>query len=90
MGRTGIITPSAILDPIPLSGVTISHATLHNFEEIERLNVNEGDIVLIERAGDVIPKIVKVVKKESEGFFKPPKYCPSCGSEILEKRVVQA
>jgi DNA ligase (NAD+) len=85
VGRTGIITPSAILEPAPLSGVIISHATLHNFEEIERLNVNEGDIVLIERAGDVIPKIVKVVRKESEGFFKPPKNCQSCGSKVVKE-----
>ena len=85
VGRTGTITPSAILDPVALAGVTISHATLHNFEEIERLNVNEGDIVLIERAGDVIPKIVKVVKKEKEGFFKPPHNCQSCGSEIVKE-----
>ncbi|MCA6072479.1 MAG: NAD-dependent DNA ligase LigA [Endomicrobium sp.] len=85
VGRTGIITPSAILEPVALAGVTISHATLHNFEEIERLNVNEGDIVLIERAGDVIPKIVKVVKKEREGFFKPPHNCQSCGSEIVKE-----
>jgi DNA ligase (NAD+) len=85
VGRTGIITPSAILEPVTLAGVTILHATLHNFEEIERLNVNEGDTVLIERAGDVIPKIVKVVKKENRGFFKPPHYCPSCNSRIVKK-----
>jgi DNA ligase (NAD+) len=85
VGRTGIITPSAILEPVPLGGVIISHATLHNFEEIERLNVNEGDTVLIERAGDVIPKIVKVVRKESEGFFKPPQNCQSCGSKVVKE-----
>jgi DNA ligase (NAD+) len=85
VGRTGIITPSAILEPVALGGVTISHATLHNFEEIERLGVNEGDTVLIERAGDVIPKIVKVVNKNSEGFFKPIKNCPSCQSEIVKE-----
>ncbi|MDR1122565.1 MAG: NAD-dependent DNA ligase LigA [Endomicrobium sp.] len=85
VGRTGIITPSAVLEPVPLSGVIISHATLHNFEEIERLNVNEGDIVLMERAGDVIPKIVKVMRKESKSFFKPPKKCPSCGSEAVKE-----
>jgi DNA ligase (NAD+) len=85
VGRTGIITPSAILEPVALGGVTISHATLHNFEEIERLGVNEGDTVLIERAGDVIPKIVKVVNKNSEGFFKPLKNCPSCQSEIVKE-----
>jgi DNA ligase (NAD+) len=84
VGRTGIITPSAILESVTLAGVTISHATLHNFEEIERLNINEGDTVLIERAGDVIPKIVKVVKKGSKGFFKPPHYCPSCNSGIVK------
>ncbi|MDR0977517.1 MAG: NAD-dependent DNA ligase LigA [Endomicrobium sp.] len=83
VGRTGIVTPSAVLKPVALSGVTISHATLHNFDEIERLNVNENDTVLIERAGDVIPKIVKVVKKESIGFFKPPVVCPSCSSSIV-------
>jgi DNA ligase (NAD+) len=88
IGRTGIITPSAILEPVTLAGVTISHATLHNFEEIERLNVNEGDTVLIERAGDVIPKIVKVIKKESRGFFKPPHYCPSCNSGIVKEEEV--
>jgi len=85
VGRTGIVTPSAILEPVRLAGVTISHATLHNFEEIERLDVNEGDTVLIERAGDVIPKIVKVVKKNSKGFFKPPHNCPSCHSEIVKE-----
>jgi DNA ligase (NAD+) len=85
VGRTGIITPSAILESVTLAGVTISHATLHNFEEIERLNVNKGDTVLIERAGDVIPKIVKVVKKESRDFFKPPHYCPSCSSRIVKE-----
>jgi DNA ligase (NAD+) len=85
VGRTGIITPSAILEPVILAGVTISHATLHNFEEIKRLNVNESDIVLIERAGDVIPKIVKVVNKNSEGFFESPKKCPSCDSDIVKE-----
>ncbi|MDR3307174.1 MAG: NAD-dependent DNA ligase LigA [Endomicrobium sp.] len=85
VGRTGIITPSAVLETVPLGGVTISRATLHNFEEIERLNVNEGDIVLIERAGDVIPKIVKVARKESKVFFKPPKNCPSCDGEVVKE-----
>lgn len=85
VGRTGIITPSAILEPVVLAGVNISHATLHNFEEIKRLNVNEGDIVLVERAGDVIPKIVKVVKKGKGVLFKPPHNCPSCNSEIVNE-----
>ncbi|AKL97866.1 NAD-dependent DNA ligase LigA [Endomicrobium proavitum] len=85
VGRTGIITPRAILEPVALGGVTISHATLHNFEEIERLNVNEGDTILIERAGDVIPKIIKVVIKNSENYFQPPKNCPSCNSKIVKE-----
>ncbi|MDR0956799.1 MAG: NAD-dependent DNA ligase LigA [Endomicrobium sp.] len=85
VGRTGIITPSAVLEPIVLAGVTISHATLHNFEEIERLNINEGDVVLVERAGDVIPKIIKVVKKDKKDFFKPPYDCPSCKSKIIKE-----
>jgi len=84
VGRSGIVTPSALLDPFILAGVTISHATLHNFKEIERLNVNEGDVVLIERAGDVIPKIVKVIKKREKGFFKPPTICPSCNGLIVK------
>ncbi|MDR1511192.1 MAG: NAD-dependent DNA ligase LigA [Endomicrobium sp.] len=85
VGRTGIITPSAILEPVVLAGVKISRATLHNFEEIKRLNVNEKDTVLVERAGDVIPKIVKVVKKYGEILFKPPLNCPSCSSEVVKK-----
>ncbi|MDR0401768.1 MAG: NAD-dependent DNA ligase LigA [Endomicrobium sp.] len=84
VGRTGMITPSAILDPVIISGVKISRATLHNFEEIKRLEIDEGDTVLIERAGDVIPKIVKVVKKDLNSFFKPPNTCPSCGCKIFK------
>ena len=85
VGRTGVITPKATLSPVQLSGVTISNATLHNFDEIERLNVNIGDDVIIERAGEVIPKIIKVAKKNSDGYFLPPLYCPSCKSHIVKE-----
>ncbi len=85
VGRTGVVTPKATLEPVSLSGVIISNATLHNFDEIERLNVNIGDDIIIERAGEVIPKIVKVAKKNSEGYFLPPMNCPSCGSKIVKE-----
>ena len=85
VGRTGVITPKATLSPVQLSGVTISNATLHNFDEIERLNVNIGDDVIIERAGEVIPKIIKVAVKNSDGYFLPPLKCPSCNSHIVKE-----
>jgi DNA ligase (NAD+) len=89
VGRTGVITPVAELEPVFCGGVTISRATLHNFDEIKRLNINSGDKVLIERAGDVIPKIVKVSEKRSKGIFLLPKKCPSCGAEIVKEDLGQ-
>ncbi len=83
VGRTGVLTPVALLEPVACAGVMISRATLHNFDEIKRLHVNAGDWVLVERAGDVIPKIVSVVKKDPRSKeFKPPKECPSCRGKI--------
>ncbi|MDR0915183.1 MAG: NAD-dependent DNA ligase LigA [Endomicrobium sp.] len=82
VGRNGTLTPLAILEQSILAGVTISKATLHNFNEIKRLNVNEGDVVLIKRAGDVIPKIMKLIKKQTNDFFKPPQHCPACYKTI--------
>ncbi len=89
VGRSGVITPVAELDPVFCGGVTISRATLHNFDEVGRLGVNVGDKVLIERAGDVIPKIVKVTEKHSKGIFSTPKKCPSCGSNIIKEDLKQ-
>ncbi len=85
VGRTGVLTPVAELKPVECAGVTISRATLHNFDEISRLKVNAGDRVLIERAGDVIPKIVKVVEKKSKGILKVPKKCPECGGKVVKE-----
>ncbi len=86
VGRTGILTPVANLKPVQCAGVTISRSTLHNFEEVKRLNVKKGDRVLIERAGDVIPKIVKVVdsKKGTKVLIKPPKKCPECKGDVVK------
>jgi DNA ligase (NAD+) len=86
VGRTGVITPSADLMPVECSGVTIKSATLHNFDEIRRLGVREGDRVLIERAGDVIPKIVKVVEQRGTKSFKIPVSCPVCGGMIVKEK----
>lgn len=86
VGRTGTITPVAKVEPVFCAGVTISSVTLHNFEEIERLGLRVGDRVLIERAGEVIPKVVKVVEKARKGVaVVPPKKCPDCGAAIVKE-----
>jgi len=84
VGRTGALTPVAHLRPVIVSGVTVSRATLHNEDEIERLGLQIGDRVLIERSGDVIPKVVRVVRKGHERRpFIMPKSCPVCDSEVV-------
>lgn len=87
VGRTGTITPVAILKPVPLGGVTISRAALFNQDELERLGINIGDTVLIERGGEVIPRVIKVViKKDPEaGFHKLPDECPECGGILVRE-----
>ncbi len=83
VGRTGAITPVAKVEPVFCGGVTISSVTLHNFEEIERLGLAVGDRVLIERAGEVIPKVVKVSEKgKKRSAIKPPQKCPDCGGAV--------
>lgn len=87
VGRTGAITPVAKVDPVSCGGVTISSISLHNFDEIERLGVQVGDKVLIERAGDVIPKVVRVIEPAPNGKKIPvPKKCPSCGEEVVREK----
>ncbi|MBU1920020.1 NAD-dependent DNA ligase LigA, partial [bacterium] len=85
IGRTGILTPVAELEPVPLGGVTVKRATLHNFEEIERLDLREGDTIILERGGDVIPKVVGYDPElRSKGLrkYRPPQACPFCKSPV--------
>lgn len=86
VGRTGSLNPVAILEPVEIGGVTVRRATLHNEDEIERLGVMIGDTVLIERAGDVIPKIISVIEEKRDGTEKPfqmPDTCPVCGAQAV-------
>ncbi|GGL35475.1 DNA ligase [Halarchaeum grantii] len=82
VGRTGRLTPVALLEPVQVSGVTVSRASLHNPEELAALGVNVGDEVRVERAGDVIPYVDAVVEKHSEGAYEFPGECPVCGSAV--------
>jgi DNA ligase (NAD+) len=83
VGRTGTLTPVAFLEPVQVGGVTVSRSTLHNMDEIERLGVQIGDTVLVERAGEVIPHVLKVVKEGKDRRpFRMPEKCPECGSAI--------
>jgi DNA ligase (NAD+) len=86
VGRTGALTPVAHLRPVPVGGVTVSRATLHNEDEIARLDVEIGDEVLIERSGDVIPKVVRVSRRGDERRpFRMPAHCPVCGGNIVRE-----
>lgn len=86
VGRTGALTPVAHLRPVIVSGVTVSRATLHNEDEIDRLGVEIGDTVLIERSGDVIPKVVRVVSQGAERHpFRMPRHCPVCEGDIVRE-----
>lgn len=85
VGRSGVITPVAELKPVAVGGVTISNATLHNFDEISRLGLRVGDGVIIERAGEVIPKVVKVTEHRGESDVLPPSACPSCGEPVYKE-----
>lgn len=87
VGRTGVITPTAHLRPVEVSGVTVSRATLHNWEEMERKDIRIGDTVVVERAGDVIPAVVQVLTDKRSGGERPlpiPDRCPACGSEVVK------
>ncbi len=90
IGRTGVLTPVALMEPVQLAGTTVTHATLHNFDEIERLDVRVGDTVVVEKAGDIIPKILRVLKKMRIGKEKKvmqPKEDPD--GHPVERREIQ-
>ncbi|WP_276255303.1 NAD-dependent DNA ligase LigA [Halomontanus rarus] len=82
VGRTGRLTPVALLEPVDVGGVTVSRASLHNPDEIEAKNVNVGDTVRVQRAGDVIPYVEEVVEKGSTGHYELPEACPVCDSPV--------
>lgn len=88
VGRSGVVTPVAIVEPVDIEGVTVERSTLHNFDEIQRKDIRIGDKVIILRSGDVIPKIVKVIASErtgGEAVVPRPTHCPVCGSELLDE-----
>jgi DNA ligase (NAD+) len=88
VGRTGVVTPVALMRPVELAGVTVSRATLHNREEVARKDVREGDLVRVQRAGDVIPQVIEVVEEPGRRRappFRMPGTCPSCGTALVER-----
>ncbi|MFH1286821.1 MAG: NAD-dependent DNA ligase LigA [Candidatus Magasanikbacteria bacterium] len=91
VGRTGALTPVALMEPVHLAGTTVTHATLHNFDEIDRLGVRVGDTVVVEKAGDIIPKVVRVLEKMRVGKekkYRAPKKCPICHSDVVKKKIL--
>jgi DNA ligase (NAD+) len=88
VGRTGVVTPVATMRPVELGGVTVSRATLHNREEVARKDVREGDLVRVQRAGDVIPQVIEVVPEPGRRrgpAFAMPRDCPSCGTALVDR-----
>lgn len=86
VGRTGVVTPTAVLAPVLIDGSTVSRATLHNADQIRALDARIGDTVILKKAGDIIPKVVRVIEEErtgSEVVYEMPKHCPACETELV-------
>ena len=86
VGRTGVVTPTAILDPVQIAGTTVQRASLHNADIIQEMDVRIGDTVVLKKAGDIIPKVIRVIKEKRTGneqSYSMPTHCPSCGSDLV-------
>ena len=91
VGRTGALTPVAVMEPVKVGGVEVSRATLHNQDEIDKKDVRVGDTVIIQRAGDVIPEVVQVITSKRKGMekkFRMPSKCPVCGAEVIKEEAI--
>ena len=84
IGKTGAVTPVALLTPVQLAGTIVKRASLHNFDEINRLRINIGNEVLIKKAAEIIPKVIKKREEEDLGIYETPKYCPVCNSPLIK------
>jgi DNA ligase (NAD+) len=84
IGKTGALTPVALLEPVQLAGTIVKRASLHNFDEIQRLQLNVGNSVLIKKAAEIIPKVIRKKEDEFFGVYETPKYCPCCGVELVK------
>ncbi len=87
VGKFGTITPRAVMEPVSLSGTTVRHASLHNFDQVERLDVRVGDTVIVEKAGEIIPQVIEVVTNKRPGNseeYEPPKQCPACNGNVMK------
>ena len=90
VGRTGAVTPVALMVPVEVSGTTVKRASLHNWDQVARLGIGEGDTILLEKAGEIIPHVLRVIEASTKPRFEPPTKCPSCGSALVreDERVV--
>ncbi|MBW7905157.1 MAG: NAD-dependent DNA ligase LigA [Phycisphaerae bacterium] len=87
VGKSGAITPRAVMEPVQLAGTTVRHASLHNFDQVERLDVRVGDVVVVEKAGEIIPQVVQVVMERRPPDARPferPTRCPECGGDVVQ------